>query len=781
LIYPNNLPPQLRREALFCCWRYEERNGKRTKIPVNPRTGGNAQSTNPATFAPLAEALAALERQQLDGIGVGIFGSLGAIDIDHCVDENGALSAMALDIIGIMGSYWETSPSGHGVRILFNATGFQYDKERYYINRQQLGLEVYIAGCTNKYVTVTGSTSTPGAALEERGQQLAAVLEKYMVRPAKKGPAASSRVSGAVDLDDLTLINKAKKSRSGSAFSALWDGDTAGYKSHSEADLALCNALAFWTNCDDAWMDRLFRQSGLMRDKWDRPQSGSTYGAITIQAAISECRGGYDPNSYFRQKADKITTQTQGGAIKLPDLHPEKNNRYPWNDIGWGNLFADWYREKARYVPERKKWYVFNGRVWEPDTGNLKVMELCKKLADDLVCYALSLPEGAERDSYRKTVEWWQQRNHRETILKDAASVYPLKLSDFDADPYLFNCKNGTLDLRTRELRPHSAGDMLTQISGASYDPGARSPAWEKFISEVMQDDNGAILYLQKIMGYGLTGDTSEECFFLLYGATTRNGKGTLMETYMNLLGAYGKAAKPETIAQKQNANSNGPSEDIARLADARVVNMAEIPRDMPMSASLVKTLTGNDTITARYLNENSFEYRPRFKMFVNTNYLPQVSDVTVFSSDRIRVIPFGRHFTEAERDKGLKPRLSRSESLSGILNWCLEGLYLWRETGLEPPDAVKMATSQYQEDSDKASRFLSEELEAGAAYEARSAEVYGRYQQWCCRNGFRCESVKNWKKEMDRLNVRIERKRPKDGRSETTMVLNYRLKPTPI
>ena len=169
-IRPDNLPEKLRENALFCCWRYEERSGKRTKVPYNPKTGGKAQSTNPDTFAPLRMALDALERGGYDGIGVGIFGNLGAIDIDHCIDGDGVISDMALDIMRTMDAYTEKSPSGRGLRILFTVPeSFQYDKNRYYINNQKLGLEVYIAGQTNKYVTVTGNTLTPGLDLLERG------------------------------------------------------------------------------------------------------------------------------------------------------------------------------------------------------------------------------------------------------------------------------------------------------------------------------------------------------------------------------------------------------------------------------------------------------------------------------------------------------------------------------------------------------------------------------------------------------------------------------------
>lgn len=298
-VQTENLPAELREKGLFCCWRYEDRGDKPTKCPYNPKTGGGAQSTNPDTFAPLSVALEVSGRY--DGVGVGVFDGLGAIDIDHCVAEAGEISDMAVDIMTTMKAYTEYSPSGTGLRILFKAAGFQYDKNRYYINNQKAGLEAYIAGCTSKYVTVTGNALTPGLELEERGEQLKAVLEKYMVRPAR--PAPPPAPSGPVSLEDTELIERAKQGKNGAAFAALWAGDIVGYNSRSEADLALCNALAWWTNRDPDRVDRLFRQSGLYREKWDRPQAGSTYGAITVQNAIATSSGGYDPQAYMRQEA----------------------------------------------------------------------------------------------------------------------------------------------------------------------------------------------------------------------------------------------------------------------------------------------------------------------------------------------------------------------------------------------------------------------------------------------------------------------------------------------
>ena len=733
MLQPENLPAELREHGLFCCWRYETRGTRATKVPYNPKTGGRAQSTNRAAFAPLAVALPASDRY--DGVGVGVFDSLGAIDIDHCINEGGEISALALDVMSAMSAYTEYSPSGTGLRILFKASGFRYDKARYYINNQNAGLEVYIAGCTNKYVTVTGSTLTPGLDLEERGEQLQAVLEKYMSRPSRS--AASHGPSGRdTDLDDTSLIEKAKQGRNGAAFSLLWEGNTTGYQSHSEADLALCNALVWWSNGNAEQAERLFRCSGLMREKWDRPQAGSTYGAITLQ-----------------------------------------------NDIGSGNLFADWYRDRARYVPERRKWFVYDGRVWVPDTGNLRVMELCKALADALTVYALSIKDEQQRSGYLDFVTRWQRRNHRETILKDAASVYPVELSRFDADPFLFNCLNGTLDLRPRVFHPHRAEDMLATVSGVLYDPNVRCERWEQVVDEVMQGDLDKAAFLQKAMGYGLTRDTSEECLFLLYGATTRNGKGTISETYMRLQGGYGRAATPDTIAQKQNTNSSGPSEDIARLAGARAVNISEPGKQMALSASLVKTLTGNDTITSRFLNENSFEYRPQFKLFINTNHLPKVTDVTVFSSGRVKVIPFERHFTETEQDKGLKRMLARPENLSGVLNWCLDGLWMLRETGFDPPAAVRKATEQYRKDSDKISRFVEDMLTPDLSGEIRTEDAYRAYQDWCVRNGQFAEALPTFRQSMEGF-AEIRKKRPAGAGRETSkrsLILGLKWKCGPV
>lgn len=312
----DNLPPHVRRNGLACGWLYESRQGseKPAKVPQNLQTGKPADPSNPNDFVPMS-SLANFDFRQYgyDGIGLGIFGNICAIDIDHCIDDTGNYSPMARDIINTMQSYTEISPSGHGIRILFIATDFNYDKAKYYINNQKIGLEVYVAGATNKYVSLTGNAICK-VDLVESGDLLQIVLDKYMLRPQHSDPKVQLPVP-TITLDDTALLEKACGASNGDKFTALFSGDTSEYGGDdSAADMALCNMLAYWTGHNAEQMDRLFRQSGLMRNKWDRPTGGSTYGQITIAKAIAGVTQVHAPQTE--------TTATQPVAVQDPASDP---------------------------------------------------------------------------------------------------------------------------------------------------------------------------------------------------------------------------------------------------------------------------------------------------------------------------------------------------------------------------------------------------------------------------------------------------------------------------
>ncbi|MCL2300202.1 MAG: hypothetical protein FWC27_08680 [Firmicutes bacterium] len=300
-------------------------------------------------------------------------------------------------------------------------------------------------------------------------------------------------------------------------------------------------------------MDRLFRQSGLYREKWDRPQTGSTYGWITVEKAAAETQNVYRPSQKKSKTAAPGKKFAGRGGVSLWDLQPENNPRYPWADLGSGRIFADYFKSIARFVKERKTWYVYTGKVWEADTAVVEIMKLGKYMADDIMNYAMALPDERVRTAYMEYAKRWQKLNFRQNAIKEAESEYPIQMKEFDEKTFAFNCRNGTLHLNTMEFKKHDSADFLTKMADVRYDPKARCERWEQFISEIIPNDLATADFLQRALGYSLTGETQHECMFILWGRKTRNGKGTLCESIMRIMGDYGRAVSPETLAQKPN------------------------------------------------------------------------------------------------------------------------------------------------------------------------------------------------------------------------------------
>lgn len=447
-----------------------------------------------------------------------------------------------------------------------------------------------------------------------------------------------------------------------------------------------------------------------------------------------------------REYAIKAKIKANEGIVsKLIEL--DAYRKYSLDDKGFGALFAEVFKDTCRYNATAKEWYFYNGKVWTRDEGSMRTLNKAKELADGLLIYATTIEDEKQKQNYIGYVSKLGQLRFRETMVKDSRDIHFVTQSDFDKNLDLFNCQNGTLNLKTFDFTPHNSDDLLSKISNVIYEPSAKSEEWEKFINEVMQGDTDKTEYLQKILGYSLTADTNLETCFILYGATTRNGKSTLIETMLYMLGntaGYGMSMRPETLAQKQNKDSRQASGDIARLDGCRFLNASEPPKRMIFDVGLIKNLLGRDSITARHLHEREFEFIPRFKLFINTNFLPLITDDTLFTSGRINVITFDRHFEPHEQDKNLKNKLIKAENLSGILNWCIGGLKLYYKDGAKPPQAVTTATDEYRTNSDKIGNFISECMER-TGKNAKALDVYTRYKEWCLDNGFGVENKGNF------------------------------------
>lgn len=449
--------------------------------------------------------------------------------------------------------------------------------------------------------------------------------------------------------------------------------------------------------------------------------------------------------SMLLKQEGKMLLETISHSVEALPKQLEKINacsNYEVNDKGNGQLFADVFKDKHRYNPSRKDFMLYDGKRWVDDTEGLAAKADAKSLSDALLVYGSSTGNG----DYLKAVTALCNIRNRNNMLQDSKDVYYFCNEDLDVDDYLLNVKNGTLDLSKDEPKfmKHNPDMLLSKVCNVNYDPSAECKAWNKFLSEIMTGDKEKIKYLQKIAGLSLTGNTQEETCFILFGSTTRNGKTTFCETIIYLLGDYALTMKLESLAVKQNTDSRQANGDIARLAGCRFCNASEPPKRMLFDTALLKSLLGRDSITARHLHQREFSFIPKFKLVINTNYLPVIADDTVFSSGRINVISFDRHFEPEEQDKHLKERLRQDKELSGILNWCIEGLRLYRLEGLKPPKAVISATETYRSDSDKIGNFIKECLtKTGKNSSVKS--VYELYTNWCNDNGFGVENKGNF------------------------------------
>ena len=439
------------------------------------------------------------------------------------------------------------------------------------------------------------------------------------------------------------------------------------------------------------------------------------------------------------KKAPKKTLEST-----LKEIHAEN---YETSDKGNARLFADIFKDKHRYCSTRKDFMLFDGKRWIDDLEGLSARKSAKELSDALIRYAVTVDTDGK---YLKAVTPLCNLRNRNNMLQDSRDLSYFTNEQLDVNDYILNVQNGTLDLSGDKpiFMEHSPDMLLSKICNVNYEPGAKCEVWEKFINEIMQNDKSKIEYLQKIAGLSLTGNTSEETAFILYGSTTRNGKSTFCETLIYLLGDYALTMRPETLATKQNTDSRQANGDVARLCGCRFVNASEPPKRMLFDTALLKSLLGRDSITARFLHQREFEFIPKFKLVINTNYLPVITDDTIFSSGRLNVVSFDRHFEPYEQDKHLKDKLRRKEELSGILNWCLEGLRLYRKDGLKAPEAVQKATNAYRADSDKIGNFINECLKKTDT-NSKAKEIYDCYVKWCSDNGYGIENKGNFFAEM--------------------------------
>ncbi len=410
----------------------------------------------------------------------------------------------------------------------------------------------------------------------------------------------------------------------------------------------------------------------------------------------------------------------------LPPLQVLSLRSVERSDLGNARRLVGTHGEDLHHVPEHGRWLVWDGCRWKTDlTG--EVMRRAKAVTDDLRNDAHAT--GDDR-AYSFAVR--SQSVARVRAMVELASTepgVPLVVDELDADPFLFTVANGTLNLRTGQLQPHRRANLTTKMSEVKWDPEAVCPRVDRFLAQILPDPEVRDFVLRAV-GYSLTGEVSEQIIFIEYG-TGSNGKSTLKELLLKVLGDHAMPAAPKMLLAKTH---DGHPTAIADLQGRRLVVAHEVEDGLRLDETLVKELTGGDRLKARYMRQDFFEFPPTHKLWLACNHKPQIRGTDHGIWRRIRLIPFDVTISDEDKDPHLLSKLS--EELPGLLRRAVEGCLAWQRDGLIAPRAVTEATERYRIESDLVSQFLDEHCVGEVCAQVRSTVFFAAYQNWCAENG---------------------------------------------
>ncbi len=778
----DKIPDRLRKRRQWVVWREEARQGRRTKVPYTP-SGRHARSNDPRTWSSFEQAVSAQRRDGYDGVGF-VFAAddgLTGIDFDHCADD-GQLAPWAREIVEAIDSYTEWSPSGEGLHVILRGRlppG----------GRRRGSVELYDE---LRYFTMTGQVLPGYETVEARQEALERLHRRIFSRKRRRRPERPRRRGDG--LDEASILRRAMGAANGDTFARLFAGDSSGYDSQSEADFALCMLLAFWTGGDASQMDELFRRSGLHREKWDQRHyaDGRTYGEGTIANAIRAqdafYQPGQRPGARAKGPAEAVDAaagpggeedeEEAGGAIDLP----QPNLAGDWlplvrvkaalerGETGDGELLAALYRERLVYDHAEGRWYLWSGDHWEPDRTDQVSNLVAYQVASQYLSAAGELQRRGEKElaaNMTKRAGKLCQRHRIKNALRRARAQPSMALTgdEWDADPWRLGVGNGVVDLRTGTCQSGQPSRYVRKASPTRWEGlEAPAPRWERFLVEIFAGDRELIGFVQRLLGYGLTGLAVEHVLPVMWGEG-RNGKGTLLETVGAVLGReLASPTEASALMAARRVHSGGPQPFLYALRGMRIVWASELNEGQVMNVGLVKRLTGGDTITCRTLHSKPVTFSPSYLIILLTNNRPHVVAEDPAIWDRLRLIEFTQRFVDEPRrknehrkEKYLMERLR--EEAPGILAWLVRGCLAWqRRGGLFAPDSVTEATEDYRREEDILGQFLEDCTIPKQEAKTRAKALYRAYVQWCQENGITPRSNHTFGKKIKRFYLQDSR-----------------------
>ncbi|MDW7730682.1 MAG: phage/plasmid primase, P4 family [Bacillota bacterium] len=405
-------------------------------------------------------------------------------------------------------------------------------------------------------------------------------------------------------------------------------------------------------------------------------------------------------------------------------------------DLGSAKRFITQANGEIRFLWERGKWIYWTGKAWEEDQSGKEAAKRAELTVRSIYAEAAECEDKKDREALSDYARKSESEQKLRAMLKLAQPRLSVAMADMDPDPWLLNCLNGTINLQTGELLIHDRENLISNIIPVEFDIDAECPEWLNFLNLIMGGEKEMLTFLQRAIGYSLTGHTDERCLFILYGEG-RNGKSTFTENIAYMLPGYAMKTPSETLLLKKWGD--GIPSDIARLKGARFVYASETGQGRRLNESRIKELTGDkDTLVGRFLHREYFEFVPSFKLWLHTNHKPTIRGTDNAIWDRIKLIPFEVRIP----DEMVKPRREVDNVLEaerpGILAWAVKGCLDWQREGLTTPEAVKRGTDEYREESDVLKEFLDECCTIGESNQIAKTELFEAYTQWGRNSGER-------------------------------------------
>ena len=403
---------------------------------------------------------------------------------------------------------------------------------------------------------------------------------------------------------------------------------------------------------------------------------------------------------------------------------------YSFTDAGNAERLVSLYGDVIRHSPERNMWLVFTGKRWEWDVSGKHITRMYLETIRDLWKVGYNQGIGIDKSAILKHIERSEGRARREGTLSYSREqpTVPISNNELDRDLLLFNCKNGTIELKSGKLRSHRKEDLLTVLVPYDYKPEVECPRWLEFLDQVTGGDKDLQGYLQRATGYSLTGVTKSQVLFFLYGLGN-NGKSTFITTVRSLLGGYAGRANTDIFMVRDKGGA-GHREDLANIEGKRFISASELVEGKRLDVSLVKDITGGETIRASRKYEHETEFLPQAKIWLIGNHKPVITDTTLSIWRRVKLIPFTVTIADSDVDPDLPAKLETE--LPGILAWAVKGCLSWQRGGLQEPPVITNATKSYRKEEDILGDFLDDccVVEQGAM--ATKVELRESYTNWC-------------------------------------------------